>query len=635
MAKLPFSNLPIATALSGNEIVPIVQGGTTKRTNIRSISTGQLVAAVRNPIAADTTYYVRTDGSNGNDGSANDAAHAFLTLQGAWDYVQAYIDTAGYTITISLADGTYSGATDIKGLIPGQTGYGVIITGSSSAILTSTAAAYNGTLDVSSDASIALAGGIKIQNTGAGMGLQVNHAEVDTDGVTFGVAGQAQMNVFMGGVLHLFVNYSITAGAENHIRVYSGGVVDSYDITVTATGSPNFSNAFVSVFDSGMVESGNVTFSGTVTGVRARVNDNSMIQTFGGGVNYFPGDAGIQVEDGSVYDGKVGIDNIVDANANTVLGLTAGSTTSLSNYITITNASSGSTPSIGTDGTDSSVTFHIAPKIGGIFPQDFYMFGSGAGLYASGNQYFEYSGPGLQQFQFVNSNSTTGDIIGQHDYQSAGASAERYVETSGYIVSASSGSEDGGWKVKTISNGFGTLTDRIKVETGLVVGAPTGGDKGPSTVNAITYYQNGALYEVEKATQTGITSDNTFTDDPALKFTIAAGIVYRFQFFVNFYTNATPDFKWEITGPAGINTIEFGYKAIAPDGVLSSGVGSALATSVAITSASNGPGLIEITGIIYSGTAAGDIAFAWAQNTSDPADTIVRAGSYAQYLAVG
>ena len=47
------------------------------------------------------TYYVRTDGSNDNDGSANDSAHAWKTISYA-------VATAGDGSTIYVNDGTYT-----------------------------------------------------------------------------------------------------------------------------------------------------------------------------------------------------------------------------------------------------------------------------------------------------------------------------------------------------------------------------------------------------------------------------------------------------------------------------------------------------------------------------------------------
>jgi parallel beta-helix repeat protein len=49
-----------------------------------------------------TNYYVRTDGSDSNDGSANDSGHAFLTIQHC-------ADTAGAGDTCYVNDGTYAG----------------------------------------------------------------------------------------------------------------------------------------------------------------------------------------------------------------------------------------------------------------------------------------------------------------------------------------------------------------------------------------------------------------------------------------------------------------------------------------------------------------------------------------------
>jgi hypothetical protein len=59
------------------------------------------------------TYYVRADGSDSNDGSANDSAHAFLTIQKAITMLPQVINNA---VVINVANGTYSGTVGLTGV---------------------------------------------------------------------------------------------------------------------------------------------------------------------------------------------------------------------------------------------------------------------------------------------------------------------------------------------------------------------------------------------------------------------------------------------------------------------------------------------------------------------------------------
>lgn len=63
-------------------------------------------------LTADRTYYVRTDGSDSNDGTADTAGGAWLTLQHAWEWVSTNLRQNGYVVTIQVADGTYSAGID-------------------------------------------------------------------------------------------------------------------------------------------------------------------------------------------------------------------------------------------------------------------------------------------------------------------------------------------------------------------------------------------------------------------------------------------------------------------------------------------------------------------------------------------
>ncbi len=68
---------------------------------------------------------------------------------------------------------------------------------------------------------------------------------------------------------------------------------------------------------------------------------------------------------------------------------------------------------------------------------------------------------------------------------------------------------------------------RMKLRNGLVVGSPTGGDKGAGTVNAEALYAGGAVVSTSAAAADGITIDNTATDgDPRIAFQLSGTAKY-------------------------------------------------------------------------------------------------------------
>lgn len=62
----------------------------------------------RTALTANTTFYVRTDGSDSNTCLGDTAGTACLTIQGAVNKVLFNYDVAGYTPTIQVAAGTYA-----------------------------------------------------------------------------------------------------------------------------------------------------------------------------------------------------------------------------------------------------------------------------------------------------------------------------------------------------------------------------------------------------------------------------------------------------------------------------------------------------------------------------------------------
>lgn len=102
----------------------------------------------------------------------------------------------------------------------------------------------------------------------------------------------------------------------------------------------------------------------------------------------------------------------------------------------------------------------------------------------------------------------------------SGAGIQQYAELLGVIVDPTAGSEDGYLSIKT--SVAGTSAERARIAQGLVVGNPTGGDKGANTINATGVYKNnvpvawgslGGLRMGNVTTQPGITANTKILYD--------------------------------------------------------------------------------------------------------------------------
>lgn len=240
---------------------------------------------VREKLTAARTYYVRTDGSDSNDGLANTSGGAFLTVQKAVDVV-ASIDLSIYDATIMVGAGTWTAATTLKTTI----GAGKVIIRGVNDDMTSTVISVSG----SSCFSGAFVGQYKISHmrltcTGVcidafGGGAIVRWADVDF------AAATVHVRTFAGALGESAGNYTISGSANGHIAVYDGGNVRVVGSSVTITGTPNFNDAFCVASRIGNALIVSAVFSGSATGVRYTVRQNSVIYT-GAGELYLPGDA--------------------------------------------------------------------------------------------------------------------------------------------------------------------------------------------------------------------------------------------------------------------------------------------------------------------------------------------------------
>jgi hypothetical protein len=290
--------LPAATTpLTGAEVVSLVQGGVTKQATVADVA-GKLTAAV--------TYYVRTDGSNSNNGLSNSAGGAFLTIQKAID-VLASVNLNQQTVTIRVADGTYTGGVSINTAFINPPNTGVIVEGNTttpSNVLLNLTNANGFTV---TNGAILTVRGFKIQIATSGSGFYVNQRGVIYwSSIDFGTVPSFHMDVFQDGFAQSVGNYSISGGAVGHMHAMQGGKILNNLNTVTITGTPAFGSFFIGVAGPGSAQCIGQTYTGSATGQRFLVHNNGFIDlgNTGGSITYFPGNVAGVTQAYGVYDYK-------------------------------------------------------------------------------------------------------------------------------------------------------------------------------------------------------------------------------------------------------------------------------------------------------------------------------------------
>lgn len=262
-----------------------------------------VLSCVRDRLTANRTYYVRTDGSDSNNGLANTSDGAFLTIQKAISVVSS-LDMSTFNVVIQVADGTYTGVNSVTAAflgsgtvtIQGNTGIpaNVIISTTSANCFS---ASGGGRFTIS---------GMELRSTASG-GVYVNGGgSVITIGpsVRFGAIAGAQIRADASGKIASSANYSIVGSAGQHILVANGGLVEMGGVTVTLTGTLAF-GTFAYGTAMGLISMYAVTWSGSgsgsATGARYSASGNSVINTFGQATTYLPGNSTGSTTTGGQY----------------------------------------------------------------------------------------------------------------------------------------------------------------------------------------------------------------------------------------------------------------------------------------------------------------------------------------------
>ena len=252
-------------------------------------------AYVRECLAGNRTYYVRTDGSDSNNGLANTAGGAFVTIQHAYDVACQTLDFRGNSVTIQIADGTYTGGI-VSSFAWGVAG-NLIIQGN-------TATPANVVINTT-DYSFYFGGyggpgrlylkGFKMTTSVSGcpISIQTTTGLYDISAVSFGgTAGSNLGCINVGGPfcrVEVSGAIAISGTTPAMLNAYNGAQIECFNPTFTITGTPAWSWNGVRAASCARVSIGSITFSGAATGTRYDVSQNAIVDTFGGGATFIPG----------------------------------------------------------------------------------------------------------------------------------------------------------------------------------------------------------------------------------------------------------------------------------------------------------------------------------------------------------
>ena len=243
----------------------------------------------REVLTANRTYYVDvTLGNDANSGLAAGAGNAWKTRQKAIDVIAA-LDLSIYNVVVNLADGTYTDSAVVSG--PWLGNGNVDFVGN-------TTNPQNVIINPASGGGFQVSGGGFIRISGMelraqfGIIAQRGSRIYGMSALRFGAAANYQIYA-NGGQIIMFNNYSIVGAAQVHVLADAGGSISATGLTINITGTPAYS---VSYANAGAVGSSILyysnTFTGTgATGTRFIVQQGALVNSNGGGANYFPGNA--------------------------------------------------------------------------------------------------------------------------------------------------------------------------------------------------------------------------------------------------------------------------------------------------------------------------------------------------------
>lgn len=264
-------------------------------------TTAYVDTATREKLTGNRTYYVRTDGSDSNNGLADTSGGAFLTVSAALTAAAA-LDCSTFNCTIQVRSGTRTAAISLPRMVGSGT---FTLTGD-------TSTPSNCTLNVTSANAISLRNptnwtvtGFKVTAATSGSGIYVsNGGYLKYGNMEFGAcANGAHREAGTFGTLECTGPLTKSGNAGWGVLTQAFGKSITGYVTITFTASITYSVSYAYSTQGNIVDVGGTFTLGafTVTGQRFIASQNGVIETYGSGASYFPGTVAGGTTSGGVY----------------------------------------------------------------------------------------------------------------------------------------------------------------------------------------------------------------------------------------------------------------------------------------------------------------------------------------------
>lgn len=250
------------------------------------------------------TLYFRTDGSDtANNGFTDSPSGAFLTPQKCFDTLATY-DFNGQQCVVQHGVETGVKTFTAPTIINTMTGGGTLLVRGSPTIGNTVFNVTGADCFKCFDTHCSL-GFDQMTLKGGDLGqIHVLYNSIVSIGssVYFDTAPTAHIWVHDRQAMLLCLNsaYKIIGSAPNHIFI-NAGMCFHEACALTLTGTPNWSSAFATVINGGILQCITLFTGGAATGSRYTANANGVINVFGQGVNIFPGNAAGATATGGQY----------------------------------------------------------------------------------------------------------------------------------------------------------------------------------------------------------------------------------------------------------------------------------------------------------------------------------------------